>query len=97
MNEKNLDQAVIDLGDELFPIEENLKKACLLLQEITDDYFRKYNSDKGDDRLFILYSFERYGIYADMIDDYVLAAKKHIDKLNEIQSRIYEQEKLATV
>ncbi len=89
--EQELTKALITLSDEIWPIKENLKKACILLQEITDEYFSKYENKKEKDELGILWEFSRYGTYAEMIDDYVHAAKKGIEDLTEIIEQDYAE------
>lgn len=91
--EQRLDQAARVLVDEIGPIKDKLEKACLLLCNITDDYFRRFSREDEKDQFGIWYEFSRNATYADIIDDYVFQAKKALaelevraDRAKEVQS-----------
>jgi uncharacterized protein YeeX (DUF496 family) len=86
-------KAVVALSDEIFALEDKLDKACLLIQELNDKYFLKYDMEKEENKKWIWWEFSRYKIYADMIDDYVFEAKEVIDKLRKIEERYYDEKK----
>lgn len=81
--EKELDQAAYKLSDELWLIKDKIEKSCLLLKDITDDYFRKFNRDETEDHLGIIWEFPRNATYADIIDDYIFEVREIIGKLEE--------------
>lgn len=82
--EKELDQAAYRLSDEMFPIRDKIEKACLLLQDITDDYFRIYDREDEEDHWKIVWEYPRYATIADIIDDYVFQAR---DLIRELEKR----------
>ncbi len=81
--EQRLNKAARELMDEIWPIKDKLEKACLILQELTDEYFRKYSREDDKDQFAIRYEFSRNAIYADIIDDYVFQAKKALTELED--------------
>jgi len=93
IKEQELTQAVITLSDEIWPIEDSLNKASLLLQAISEGYFEKFDEEKEKDRTWICYEFSRYSTYTSMIEDYVFKAKQGIKSLTEREEQAYRQEK----
>lgn len=79
--EQRLDRAARELVDEIWPIKDKLEKACLVLQELTDEYFRKYTRDDKDHHTAITWEFSRNATFAYVIDDYVCQAKKELEDL----------------
>ena len=75
--------AIINLIDELSHIGGKLEKACLLMQELEEEYFNKYDNKAKGDNLSIVYGYSRYGIYTSMISDYLYEAKKSVKTLKE--------------
>lgn len=90
--EYNIEQAVKTLSDEVWEIQDKLEKSMILIQEITDEYFLKYDRDKEEDRTFMSWEFPRYRIYSEMIFDYVHAAKSKVDELKQIEIDAHERE-----
>ena len=88
--EQRLDQAAHVLIDEIWPIKDKLERACLLLCNITDDYFRRFSREDEKDQFGIWYEFSRNATYADIIDDYVFQAKKALAELEERADRARE-------
>ncbi len=80
-------EAARELENEIIELSETSKKMHVLIQELTDGYFMKrYDISNEEDRMFIAYEFERNGIYASMISDYVATLSKlssRLDKLTE--------------
>ena len=85
--EQRLDQAARELIDEIWPIKDKLEKACLLLAELTDEYFRKYEKGDTKDHTAIVWEFSRNAIFADIINDYVFQAKEALTELEERADR----------
>lgn len=79
--EQRLDRAARELVDEIWPIKDKLEKACLILQELTDEYFRKYTRGDKDYHTAITWEFSRNATFADIIDDYVYQAKNALGDL----------------
>lgn len=92
--EQRLDRAARELVDEIWPIKDKLEKACLLLADLTDEYFRRYNSEDDKDQFAIRYEFSRNAIFADIIDDYVFQAKKELAELEQRADRAKEVSKV---
>lgn len=88
--EQRLDQAARVLVDEIWPIKDKLEKACLVLQELTDEYFRKYSRSDKEDHLGITWEFSRNATFADIIDDYVFQAKGALEELEVRADRAKE-------
>lgn len=88
--ERRLDQAAKVLIDELWPIKDKLERACLLLCDITDEYFRKFSREDEKDKFGIWCEFSRNATYADIINDYVFQAKKALAELEERADRARE-------
>lgn len=63
------------LTDEIWDIYENLSKANLLIQGITQEYFQMYDPRKEKDMVFIRHYFENKSLYAEMLSDYLWKAK----------------------
>lgn len=79
--EKREKQAARVLTDEIWPISEKLQNVCLLLQEVTEEYFCKYNWEKESDRGAILWEFPRNARFINIITDYACQAKNALAAL----------------
>jgi len=88
--EQRLDRAARELADEIWPIKDKLERACLLLADLTDEYFKRYNRDDDKDQFAIRHEFSRNAIFADIIDDYVCQAKKELGDLEARADRARE-------
>lgn len=77
-------KAMLALSDELYELKNSIEKANTLLQEVTTEYFQRYDRDKTEERAYILYDFDRAALYASVVDDYVYNAKKTINALIKI-------------
>lgn len=82
--QKRKTEAMLTLSDELYTIKGDIEKAMALLQEVTTEYFQRYDSDKKDERAYILYDFDRAALYASVVEDYVYNAKNTINALIKI-------------
>lgn len=82
-NEKKYNQAARYLMDDIWLIRDKLDKACLMLQELTDEYFRKFDRDEMEDHLGIVWEFSRNATFADIIDDYVFQARNIIREMEK--------------
>lgn len=74
-----------EIDSEVFRIYTATEKALIIVQEITDGYFFKYNIRKDANRKDILYDFEKNRLYADIISDYLIEIRL---KLEEINSKV---------
>lgn len=85
------------LEDEVMDVLGKLDKAMALMQEVTSEYFQRYDGDNKEDRLDIAYDFKRAGLYASVVEDYVFEAKKAVLDLvvrsqNSLQESAEEDE-----
>ena len=85
--EKRIEQAAEILVDEIWPIREKLKNACLLLQDIMEEYFEKYDQGKEGDRMGIWWEFPRNARYVSMVGDYVHQAEAALAILDGVNAR----------
>ena len=85
--ERRLDQAAKVLIDELWTIKDKLERAHLLLADLTEEYFGRYNSEDDKDQFAIRCEFSRNAIFADIINDYVFQARKELAELEERAGR----------
>lgn len=72
------------LEDEIYQINQNLKKAHLLISDMMQDYFGKYDPKKPEDVTAIRYGFKRNYLLQEIIFDLILKAKEQTDKLDEL-------------
>lgn len=77
-------KAMLALSDELYTLNGDIEKAMTLLQEVTTEYFQRYDRDKKEDREALSYGFNRAALYASVVEDYVFNAKKTINALIKI-------------
>lgn len=85
------------LTDELVEVFNKLDKAMTISQEVTDEYFNKLDSSDMEDRVSIAIGFNRAGIHASIVEDYVFEAKKLVLELvartqNTFQEFVEEDE-----
>jgi len=73
------------LGDKISEMRMDLERAELIMQEVTEEFFAKCNPQDKDDRYRICYEFNRYGVYTDIVSDYLFKIRKELDTLYETQ------------
>lgn len=73
------------LENEIFALDEALKKGRTIMQEITDEYFRKFHTEEKDGPTSILWEYGRAGIFADIMDDIVFTMHQTVEELKEIK------------
>ena len=81
--EQQSNQAAYELSDELSEVKDKLDKAYLILTEMSNDYFEKYNCEDKEDCSAIIFEFPKNEKFANIAFDYVYEAKNIIDKLEE--------------
>ncbi|MGE4274419.1 MAG: hypothetical protein AB7E31_16425 [Desulfitobacterium sp.] len=89
-HDQKLDQAAHVLSDEIWPIKAKLDRAFLMLQYLTDGYFRKYHQDNTNDHQWITYEFSKNETIAEIIDDYVYQTKEALGELEARAKRARE-------
>lgn len=70
-----------DLQDDLWRVTIQMEKTCFMLQELTDEYFRKYNRSDKEDHFAITFEFKRNAILADIADEYANQVRKALEKI----------------
>ena len=85
------------LVDEVMDVFGKLNKAMELMQEVTSEYFQRYDINDKEDRESIAYNFNRAGLYSSVVEDYVFEAKKAVLELvartqNTFQELVEEDE-----
>ena len=60
---------------------EKLNKAMGLMQEVTIEYFHRYDRVNKEDHEAIVCDFNRAALYASVVEDYVFEAKKLVMEL----------------
>lgn len=85
------------LVDEVMDVFGKLNKAMELMQEVTSEYFQRYDINDKEDRESIAYNFNRAGLYSSVVEDYVFEAKKAVLELvartqNTFQEFVEEDE-----
>lgn len=85
------------LTDELVEVFNKLDKAMTISQEVTDEYFNKLDSSDRDERDWIAIGFNRAGVFASIVEDYIFEAKKAVLELvarsqNSIQKDVEADE-----
>lgn len=80
---------MMDVGtlmDNINQIDIELDKARTIMQELIEGYFNKYDCNSQDDWLCITWEYERYGSFADILNDYIYNIWKlvrSVDKAGE--------------
>jgi|GEM_PF-1622936 len=95
--ESKKNNAASVLTDEIVDVFGKIDKAMALMQEVTDEYFQRYDINDKEDRPYIIHGFSRAGLYASVVDDYVYEAKKAVLELvartqNTFQEFVEEDE-----
>lgn len=76
------ERAAIILDDKITMLRFNLERAETVLQEITVSFFNAYDSSTEDGRFSIVWEYERYGIFADIVSDYLFKMRKELQDLS---------------
>lgn len=77
-------KAMLALSDELYELKNSIEKAMGLMQEVTTEYFQRYDRDKKEEWDYIVFDFNRAALYASVVEDYVYNAKNTINALIKI-------------
>lgn len=73
------------LEDEIFALDEALKKGRTIMQEITDEYFRKFQTNAKNGPTSILWEYGRAGIFADIMNDIVFSMFQTVEELKNFR------------
>lgn len=80
MNEKRK-QAIYELDDELFKVKRNIVNAGYIMQDISEDFFEKYDPEKQEDMYAICYEFNRYAAKVSILQDILINIETVIKSL----------------
>lgn len=80
-NQAEKERAAYTLSDEVLKLRINLERAETVLQEIQDGYFDKYNTETEQGRFSIAWEYGRYGIFADIVSDYLFIMRETLQDL----------------
>ena len=78
------------LSDEIYSLHYELNIAEYMMQEITDEYFRKYSRDNEDDRLHLCWEFPRYAAYVEVVDGIVSRLTEIVEQLVDYKARYFQ-------
>lgn len=88
-------EAARALADEIFDLNNELNKAEYIMQELSDDYFRKYQKENEKDRLAILWDFDRRAAFSEVLGDILVRLVKTAEYLNDLKKQAYAEHKEA--
>ena len=74
-------EALRILDDELSDIKRAADPAGYLIQEINEEYFYKRNPKVKEDEMYILWDYNRYKAFADLLGDCIYKIQKTLDTL----------------
>lgn len=75
------------LIDTISEIDIELDKARTITQELIEGYFNKYNRDNPDDRFAIAWEYERYGAFADILNDYIYKSYELVNSITNSDTK----------
>lgn len=67
--------------DDLWHIRQIIDSLCYLMQYLTEDYFDKFDSNDKADSYSILYEFNRFRAFTNVIFDGIRTVDKELDAL----------------
>lgn len=81
---------MMDVGtlmDNISEIDIELDKARTIMQELIEGYFNKYDRNSQDDWLCITREYERYGSFADILNDYIYNIWKLVNSITNSDTK----------
>lgn len=76
-------QAAYALSDDLLHMRLQLERAETALEEVTDGYFRPYDTSTEEGKFCILYGHRKHELFCDIVSDYLFDIRKTLDRLAE--------------
>lgn len=80
----NKGMAAYALSDEVLGLQLDLERAETILRVLAEGYFSKYDTHTEEGRLFIIYEYERVGIFAEVVSDYLFKIRMALEKLSKL-------------
>ena len=97
LSTQSISHTLIEIIDDLCEPKRKIGWAHLMLDEMTQDYFDKYDNENKDDRLYIAWDYNFYRTKADIANLSVREAEKALeqvqDKLDILLSTVRERPK----
>ena len=76
--------AAYALRDEVLGLQLDLERAETILRVLAEGYFSKYDTHTEEGRLFIIYEYERVGIFAEVVSDYLFKIRMALEELDKL-------------
>lgn len=83
----------LDLERLYIGIEDNAQKADYIMQEVTENYFDRYNPVHN--RLEIDWGFNKMGVFCNVVADYISKIQKQVKELNATSRELLDIRKAA--
>lgn len=77
-------RAAYVLSDAIFDMNSYIERAELALQEPIEDYFGRYNTSNDEDKVSIIFDYDRQGVFCNIAADYLFKAGKTLESLSEL-------------
>jgi hypothetical protein len=71
------------IADDIYELEIEVGKASTITNVINNDYFGNYDSEKLQDRQFIIYQYQMYKTMFDILSDYVFEVENRVSNLSK--------------
>lgn len=81
------------LEDEIFALDKALEKGRVIMQEIADEYFRKFQTNAENGPESILWEYGRAGIFAEIMDDIVFSMFQTVEELKKFKGEKDREQK----
>lgn len=80
------------LEDLALQIESSLTKARFVQQEVTQNFFDKWQPTKeADHRLYVAYEYERYGTFSNIVEENLHSMEKSLGELKNLISQVCKE------
>lgn len=83
----------LDLERLYIGIEDDAQKASFIMQEVTENYFNRYNPSQN--HFEIDWNFNRMGVFCDVVADYISKIQKQAKELNATSQELFNIKKAA--
>ena len=77
-------QAAYTLSDEIMDMRMALDRAEIIMQDLTEEYFNKYDSHSEDGRTSIAWEYERYTLKSEIVSEYLYKIRAILDSLSSL-------------
>lgn len=80
------------LEDLALQIESSLTKARFVQQEVTQNFFDKWQPMKeADHRLYVAHEYERYGTFSNIVEENLYSIEKSLEELKNLISQVCKE------